>query len=154
MITKLPSQFKLAKNNFAYKEGLYDKLLSSANAYVENHRISVLYSGNRFRVVSDNKFGNSFTVTNMEESESFLYSVFGKTYTVIRNPGNIFKMYGMLKYNGKECINEADVVTIHARPGRVGSGPRGKLCNCPQFTQNWMEHVYANHNYKIGRRHF
>ena len=150
-----PSQFRLANTNFRYKEGPGDQFLSSANAFIETHRIAVIYQGDRFKVVADNKFGNSFKTDHPEEQESYLFSVFGKTYTVVRNPGNTFKMYGMVKYNGKECINEADVIKLHARPGNVRNGGCGrKLCKCPQFTQDWMEHVYTNHNYKIGRRHF
>lgn len=149
-----PSQFRLAKTNFRYKEGPADRIVSSANAFVENHRIAVIYNKDRFKVVVDNRFGSTFKVDNPDENENFLFSVFGKFYTVVRDSGNTYKMYGMVKYGSKECINEGDVIRLHARPGHVGGRAQGKLCNCPQFTPNWMENIVTNHNYKIGRRHF
>lgn len=147
MNPKSPSQFRLAKNNFKCKEGPGDTFLSSANAFIKNHQISVLYQGDRFKVVADNRFGSTFKTEHPEEQESYLFSVFGKTYTIVRDPGNVLRMYGMVKYGNHECINEADVIRLHARPGNVGNGDsERKLCKCPQFTQNWMEHVYTNHN--------
>lgn len=121
-----------ASYNMHWRDGKYDKLLSSAHGLKERKNVNVLYSNDSFGFYVGNENGGRFKKDPNLDEEYYDVTFEGRPYKLKRSTDDVYHLYGIIDINGKQCVNFADEILVGSRPGVVHGIQKG---NCACYTK-------------------